>query len=257
MSKSFFFNFLILLFFVSCSSNDDTTPSIENNYEEAPTGKLIRIVRVNSTSIPNSPQNSTTIFNYEDGRVISSTTAFTGGTSETLNYFYNSNDQIWKVTSSSSIEEFTFSNGIVVSSELVNNGTTTTSNYIYDSNGNLSNRKYYDSENNLTVDVDYTYDINNNMTYSISQFPSGNSVTYNYEYDQKIDPIFDTFENQKAILIKQLSNSNATNCIYNHSNGTTNTATIEHTYNENNLPISSIRYINGNYSSGHTYTYQD
>ncbi|TYB75029.1 MULTISPECIES: hypothetical protein [Bizionia] len=234
--------FSMLLF--TCS-NDDSDSNNNSN------GNL----KKTEAYFPSMDVNYSIDYKYDNiGRIesLNTQTINSSGTSNNSEtYEYNSEGQIWKVIKPNGFNtEFTFSNGLIVSSMNMPNMTSTL--YIYDSSDRLIKQEIYGDDGDINYEYDYLYDEQNNI---LSREVSGNSnYIHVYEYDNNPNPYFNVYANQEIAKVLEINPNNFMNRT--KSIGSSQTVyTHEYTYNSSNLPLTSKEYENGNLVGQTAYSY--
>lgn len=220
---------LILLVFTSACEKDD----ISTTEERSP--KLIKVSEI-TTSGTEIVFDGYIIFEYGKNNFVSKEIA-SGG--YTLDYIYNSNDQIVQVIynddegDSYSID-YAYSNDLIIS-ETYNDGNPTL--YEYDSSGQLTSLET--NQEKLFLN----YDSNGNIKEKILD----SEIRDSYQYDNMTNPT--------SLLYPEAYNKiklNGPNNVIYRENGE---RTTTYQYNSTNLPISSVHTLTG-FVQTREYTYE-
>lgn len=242
--------FLLFILLLSCSLDDSELS--ENN---TPIGKLIKI----ETSILNSNSNFTTTYLYNSSGKLNSSVnesySPSGNNTYSTSHFYNDQGQIWKSISNNDITEFQFTNGLITSSTRTFNGSTDNREYIYNNSNQLIQTLYLDETNSIGGNLNLIYNGFGNIQNTI-QNSNGTITEYQYEYDNKKNPLLTAFEDQEISKLSQQNLNNKTKRTWIRDIGTI-IYTKEYTYNDNDFPVSMSEYQNGTLITETTYTYQE
>jgi len=240
-----YFVFIFILLLISCNSDDDATPTEQDNIGIAPSGALIKIealfpiddFRVNSDFIYNS-------YGKINSAVTTTSQSGYDNSAYTQGFELNAQGQIWKTLSSNTTTEYLYSNELIVSSinTSITTGTiTTTAQYTYNNNEELIKAEYFDSNNILTAEVVYTYDANGNILTRDMNSTSGNNQSYVFEYDTNPNPMSTVYGNQGYGKILEITPNNRIKRTFDN-NGTVIVFTAEYTYNSNGYPITETEH---------------
>ncbi len=213
---------LVAILIIGCSKEDDSTIIL-------PDGEKVLVSKIEYYNSGN-VLNSTTTFTYNsDGFISKSNGIHVNGFKDENNYIYD-NKNIVKIistdneTNKSSIDEFTYSDNVLVLKTDTDNNEINVIYFEYNSSGYLKTVKYSDET------INYTYDLNNNVI---------NNGSATYEYDNKNDySRFLAPDNFYKIFRK--SDHNITKETYPNE-----VRTYEYIYLSNNYPSQITEKING------------
>ncbi len=235
----------VCILFAACSSDDSSSSNNNSN------GNLTR----SDAYFPSLDVNYSVDYEYDNlGRIVSlntQTISPSGTSNNSETYEYNTDGQIWKVIKPNGFNtEFTFSNGLIVSSINMPNMTSTA--YIYDSSKRLIKQEIYSEDGDLNYEYVYLYNEQNNI---LSREVSGNSnYIHVYEYDNNQNPYFNVYANQEIAKVLEINPNNFMNRT--KSIGSSQTVyTHEYTYSSSSLPLTSKEYENGNLVGQTAYSY--
>ncbi len=237
---------LAIVLFSACSSDDSDS---SNN---VPYGSLSKI----ESYFPSMQVQYNIDFIYDPiGRIqsLNSQTISSMGTSNNLEFFsYNSDGQIWKISKSNFNIEYTFLNGLIVSS--LSSPSMYTGLYFYNDSEQLERQEIYDENGDLDYMVEYLYDNEGNI---IERYVTGTtSYFHSYDYDTNSNPYYRIFQNQEiGKIYYEITPNNALTKTRTQNTSSTN-YTYDYDYNSLNNPTTSSEYQNGNLVGQTTYTYQ-
>ncbi len=242
--KNYILPLLSSIIFISCN-NDDSSSAKTTSL--APSGALIKHeIHYTTTDVQLHLE-----YLYNTNETVNSeiATLIQPGFNDdikTNDYNYNANNQIWKFGDNYRVIEYQFSNNLIINSSMlhISSGNTSTQNFTYNSNNQILKTEFFDNNNNLTIEVLFTYDLNGNILTEGILAPNGDSKSYIYEYDNYNNPMSAVFAYQEIQKVLGVSPNNKTKRTYNN-NGTITVFTAQYTYNSDGYPLTKTEYQNG------------
>ena len=252
------FYILLIVLIWSCETSDTANTNnafVQEEQEQEQEQEVVKkLVETTSVRVSDGSETKTTYSYDENNRVVSEALYINGVINPLTgqsNYLYNSEGQIWKVTSDNNTStEYEFSNDLIIAS----NSASLRNEYVYNSNNQIISNKGYLSNDILFSEVVYDYNEDENTVTETTTI-NGSSNVIIFEYDSQKNPRTYTFYNQIMNKIGVQSENNIIK-IETTANSVS-VITFDFTYDEHGYPLTAKEYRDGVLYAEGTYTYQD